>query len=227
VVSFAPGDESAIRVMLVDDHDLFRRGLELVLRDELDLEIVGEAGDGLAAIESATELQPDVVLMDVRMPGVGGIEATRRIRNALPATKVVMLTVSDDEEDLYAAIRAGANGYLLKEVSIDEVANAVRAVVRGQSLVTPSMATKLFTEFNVLSRRVDAQHGTAPRLTEREVEVLRLVAKGMSNKEIAAELVIAENTVKNHVRNILEKLQMKSRMEAAMYAVREKLVDAT
>jgi DNA-binding NarL/FixJ family response regulator len=227
VVSFAPGDESAIRVMLVDDHDLFRRGLELVLRDELDLEIVGEAGDGLAAIERATELQPDVVLMDVRMPGVGGIEATRRIRNALPATKVVMLTVSDDEEDLYAAIRAGANGYLLKEVSIDEVANAVRAVVRGQSLVTPSMATKLFTEFNVLSRRVDAQHGTAPRLTEREVEVLRLVAKGMSNKEIAAELVIAENTVKNHVRNILEKLQMKSRMEAAMYAVREKLVDAT
>src|SRR5689334_16210959 len=127
--------------MLVDDHDLFRRGLELVLRDELDLEIVGEAGDGLAAIERATELQPDVVLMDVRMPGVGGIEATRRIRNALPATKVVMLTVSDDEEDLYAAIRAGANGYLLKEVSIDEVANAVRAVVRGQSLVTPSMAT--------------------------------------------------------------------------------------
>jgi len=227
VVSFAPGDESAIRVMLVDDHHLFRRGLELVLRDELDLEIVGEAGDGLAAIERATELQPDVVLMDVRMPGVGGIEATRRIRNALPATKVVMLTVSDDEEDLYAAIRAGANGYLLKEVSIDEVANAVRAVVRGQSLVTPSMATKLFTEFNVLSRRVDAQHGTAPRLTEREVEVLRLVAKGMSNKEIAAELVIAENTVKNHVRNILEKLQMKSRMEAAMYAVREKLVDAT
>jgi len=227
VVSFAHGDESAIRVMLVDDHDLFRRGLELVLRDELDLEIVGEAGDGLAAIERATELQPDVVLMDVRMPGVGGIEATRRIRNALPATKVVMLTVSDDEEDLYAAIRAGANGYLLKEVSIDEVANAVRAVVRGQSLVTPSMATKLFTEFNVLSRRVDAQHGTATRLTEREVEVLRLVAKGMSNKEIAAELVIAENTVKNHVRNILEKLQMKSRMEAAMYAVREKLVDAT
>jgi DNA-binding NarL/FixJ family response regulator len=227
VVNLAPGDDAPIRVMLVDDHELFRRGLDLVLRDETDLEIVGEAADGLAAIERAAELQPDVVMMDVRLPGISGIEATRRIRNAQPATKVVMLTVSDDEEDLFGAIRAGASGYLLKEVSIDEVANAIRAVVRGQALVTPSMAAKLFSEFNVLSRRVDAQHGTAPRLTDREVEVLRLVAKGMSNKEIATELVIAENTVKNHVRNILEKLQMRSRMEAAMYAVREKLVDAT
>jgi two-component system NarL family response regulator len=165
--------------------------------------------------------------MDVRMPGVGGIEATRRIRNAQPTTKVVMLTVSEDEDDLFASVRAGATGYLLKEVSIEEVAEAVRAVARGQALVTPSMASKLLGEFNVLSRQVDAQHDNAPRLTERELEVLRLVAKGMSNKEIAGELVIAENTVKNHVRNILEKLQMKSRMEAAMYAVREKLVDAT
>jgi DNA-binding NarL/FixJ family response regulator len=206
---------------------LFRRGLELVLADEPDLEIVGEAGDGFDAIERAAELLPDVVLMDVRMPGVGGIEATRRIRNAHPGTKIVVLTVSEDEEDLFAAVRAGATGYLLKEVSIDEVAGAVRAVARGQAVVTPSMASKLLGEFNILSRRVDAQHGDAPRLTDREVEVLRLVAKGMSNKDIANELVIAQNTVKNHVRNILEKLQMKSRMEAAMYAVREKLVDAT
>ena len=227
MVNLASGDETPIRVMLVDDQELFRRGLDLVLRDEPDIEVVGEAGDGLAAIERAAELQPDVVMMDVRLPGVGGIEAARRIRNAQPSTKVVMLTVSDDEEDLFGAIRAGVSGYLLKEISIDEVANAVRAVVQGQALVTPSMAAKLFSEFNVLSRRVDAQHGTTPRLTDREVEVLRLVAKGMSNKEIATELVIAENTVKNHVRNILEKLQMRSRMEAAMYAVREKLVDAT
>ena len=227
MVNLASGDETPIRVMLVDDQELFRRGLDLVLRDEPDIEVVGEAGDGLAAIERAAELQPDVVMMDVRLPGVGGIEAARRIRNAQPSTKVVILTVSDDEEDLFGAIRAGVSGYLLKEISIDEVANAVRAVVQGQALVTPSMAAKLFSEFNVLSRRVDAQHGTTPRLTDREVEVLRLVAKGMSNKEIATELVIAENTVKNHVRNILEKLQMRSRMEAAMYAVREKLVDAT
>jgi two-component system NarL family response regulator len=197
----------------------------MVLAEEPDLEIVGEAADGLEAIEQAAALHPDVVLMDVRMPGVGGVEATRRIRHAQPSTKVVMLTVSEDEEDLFAAVRAGATGYLLKEVSIEEVADAVRAVARGQALVTPSMASKLLGEFNVLSRRVDAQHGGAPRLTERELEVLRLVAKGMSNREIAAELVIAENTAKNHVRNILEKLQLKSRMEAAMYAVREKLVD--
>jgi two-component system NarL family response regulator len=226
--NLASTDDAPIRVLIVDDHALFRKGLELVLAAESDLEIVGEAGEGLEAIERASDLQPDVVLMDVRMPGVGGIEATRRIRHAQPSTKVVMLTVSEDEEDLFASVRAGATGYLLKEVSIDEVANAVRAVARGQALVTPSMASKLLGEFNVLSRRIDAQHdATAPRLTEREIEVLRLVAKGMSNKEIAGELVIAENTVKNHVRNILEKLQLKSRMEAAMYAVREKLVDAS
>ena len=212
-------------MLIVDDHALFRRGLELVLAVEPDLEVVGEAGDGIAAIDMAAELAPDVVLMDVRMPGLGGIEATRRIRTEQPMTKVVMLTVSEDEEDLFDAIRAGATGYLLKELSIEEVADTVRAVARGQALVSPSMATKLLTEFNLLSRRVAEQHGDAPRLTDRELEVLRLVAKGMSNKEIAAELVIAENTVKNHVRNILEKLELRTRMEAAMFAVREKLID--
>jgi two-component system NarL family response regulator len=212
-------------VLIVDDHALFRRGLELVLAVEPDLEVVGEAGDGIAAIDMAAELAPDVVLMDVRMPGLGGIEATRRIRTEQPMTKVVMLTVSEDEEDLFDAIRAGATGYLLKELSIEEVADTVRAVARGQALVSPSMATKLLTEFNLLSRRVAEQHGDAPRLTDRELEVLRLVAKGMSNKEIAAELIIAENTVKNHVRNILEKLELRTRMEAAMFAVREKLID--
>jgi two-component system NarL family response regulator len=218
-------EDAPLRVLIVDDHELFRRGLDLVLQAEPDLHVVGEAADGVEAIERAAELQPDVVLMDVRMPGLGGIEATRRIRAAQPATRVVMLTSSEDDEDLFASVRAGASGYLLKEVSIDEVADAVRAVARGQALVTPSMASKLLSEFNILSRRVDEQHGHAPRLTDREIEVLRLLAKGMSNKDIAAELVIAQNTVKNHVRNILEKLQMRSRMEAAMYAVREKLVD--
>jgi DNA-binding NarL/FixJ family response regulator len=213
-------------VLIVDDHEVFRRGLELVLAEEADLQIVGEAADGLEAIERAADLLPDVIVMDVRMPGVGGIEAARRIRHAQPATKVVMLTGSEDEEDLFAAVRVGATGYLLKEAAIAELAGAVRAVARGQALITPSMATKLLGEFNLLSRRVDS-HDTSPKLTDRETEVLRLVAKGMSNKEIAADLVIAENTVKNHVRNILEKLQLRSRMEAALYAVREKLVDAT
>jgi two-component system NarL family response regulator len=219
-------DDGRIRVLIADDHELFRRGLELVLEAEPDIAVVGEAADGMEALERATELEPDVVLMDVRMPVADGIEATHRIRSALGRVKIVMLTGSEDEEDLFAAVRAGATGYLLKEVAIDEIADTVRAVARGQSVIAPAMTSKLLAEFTVLSRRVEDRESGAPRLTERELEVLRLVAKGMSNKEIASELVIAQNTVKNHVRNILEKLQLRTRTEAAMYAVREKLIDA-
>lgn len=219
--------DAPIRVLLADPHALFRRGVRLVLEDEADIEVVGECADGLDAVDRIVELVPDLVLMDVRMPGVSGIEATRRVRSLVPSVKVAILTVSESDEDLFAAVRAGATGYLLKEVSIEELADAVRAVARGHSLISPSMASRLLAEFNVLSRRVEEQQGTAPRLSERELEVLRLVARGLSNRDIAAELVIAENTVKNHVRNILEKLQLRSRMEAAMYAVREKLVDAS
>jgi len=225
VSAFVPPDDGPVQVLLVDDHALFRRGLALVLGAEVDLEVVGEASHGVEAVERATELQPHVVVMDVRMPGMGGVEATRRIRQAQPATRVVMLTGSTEDDDLFGALRAGASGYLLKEVAIDEIAAAVRAIARGQALVSPSMAARLVAEFNALSRRVDEQHDHAPRLTDRELEVLRLVARGLANKEIAAELVIAENTVKNHVRNILEKLQVRTRMEAALYAVRERLVD--
>jgi two-component system NarL family response regulator len=164
--------------------------------------------------------------MDVRMPRASGIEAARTIRAVLPETKVIMLTVSDLEEDLYDAVRAGVNGYLLKEVAIEEVADAVRAVAAGHSLVSPSMASKLFSEFNALAQRAEERHrALAPRLTARELEVLRFVAKGLSNREIGVELYIAENTVKNHVRNILEKLQLHSRMEAVVYVMREKLLD--
>jgi two-component system NarL family response regulator len=225
-VTAVPAD-LPIRVLLADPHALFRRGVRLVLEDEPDIEVVGEAGEGLDAVERVVELVPDLVLMDVRMPGVSGIEATRRVRELVPSVKVAILTVSEDDEDLFAAVRAGATGYLLKEVSIEELPDAVRAVARGHSLISPSMASRLLGEFNALSRRVEEQSGNAPRLSDRELEVLRLVAQGKSNKDIATELVIAENTVKNHVRNILEKLQLRSRMEAAMYAVREKLVDAT
>jgi two-component system NarL family response regulator len=221
------GAESPIRVLLADPHALFRRGVRLVLDDEPDIEVIGECDDGLDAVDRIVELAPDLVLMDVRLPGVSGIEATRRARSLVPSVKVAILTVSEDDDDLFAAVRAGATGYILKEVSIEELPDAVRAVARGDSLISPSMASRLLGEFNALSRRVEEQRGTAPRLSDRELEVLRLVARGMSNKDIAAELVIAENTVKNHVRNILEKLQLRSRMEAAMYAVREKLVDAS
>ncbi len=216
----------AIRVLIVDDHALFRRGLEMVLQQEDDVEVVGEAGDGSEAIEKAQELMPDVVLMDVRMPRRGGIEATQAIKDLIPHAKILMLTISDEEADLYDAIKAGANGYLLKEISIDEVANAIRSVAKGQSLISPSMASKLLDEFASMVKRADEkQQLPTPRLTDREMEVLKLVAKGHNNRDIAKELYISENTVKNHIRNILEKLHLHSRMEAVVYAVREKLLE--
>lgn len=225
-VERAAAGMDGIRVMICDDHALFRRGLIMVLDGEDDIEVVGEAEDGEEAVAKVTELVPDVVLMDVRMPMVDGIEATRRIAEQVPTTKILMLTVSDEEADLYEAIKAGATGYLLKEISIEEVAAAVRAVVAGQSLISPSMASKLLTEFTSLAKRAEERSAMpSPRLTERELEVLRLVAQGKSNREIAGDLYISENTVKNHVRNILEKLHLHTRMEAVMYAVREKLLE--
>jgi two-component system NarL family response regulator len=218
--------EDPIRVLIADDHALFRRGLTMVLVSEPGIEVVGEAQDGVEAVSRAEELAPDVVLMDVRMPRLSGIEATRAIRETAPTAKILMLTVSDEEDDLFDAIKAGANGYLLKEISIEEVADAVRAVVTGQSLISPSMASKLLNEFNTLSKQAtEKQRYATPRLTDRELEVLKLVAQGMRNSEIAESLYISENTVKNHVRNILEKLQLHSRMEAVVYAMREKLFD--
>jgi two-component system NarL family response regulator len=219
-------ETATIRVLIADDQALFRRGLYVVLATEEHIEVVAEAANGEEAVALAGELVPDVVLMDVRMPRVNGIDAARQIRAANPATKILMLTVSDDEEDLYDAVKAGANGYLLKEISVEEVAEAIRAVVQGQSLISPTMASKLLTEFNVLAKKAEERHHyPTPALTTRELEVLKLVAKGMSNREIADALYISENTVKNHVRNILEKLHLHSRMEAVIYAVRERLLD--
>jgi two-component system NarL family response regulator len=198
----------------------------MVLSAEPDIEIVGEAGDGSEAITKAEELLPDVVLLDIRMPRRSGIEACTAIKDVAPSTKIVILTISDEESDLFRAVRAGANGYLLKDVPGEEIADGIRAVVGGQSLISPSMASALLTEFAALSRRQETRSQVpVPRLTERELEVLRLVARGLGNREIAAQLFISENTVKNHVRNILEKLQLHSRMEAVVYAVREKILD--
>jgi DNA-binding NarL/FixJ family response regulator len=222
-----------IRVLVVDDHALFRQGLQMMLAQEPDIEIVGEAGDGAGAVAEAERTVPDIVLMDVRMPArngvVGGIEACTMIRETVPAAKIIMLTVSDEEADLFDAVKAGAMGYLLKEASLEEVAAGIRAVQGGQSLISPSMAAKLLTEFANLAKRPAerTQQVSAPKLTEREMQVLRLVARGMNNRDIAKELFISENTVKNHVRNILEKLQLHSRMEAVVYAVREKLLEIT
>lgn len=223
-----PGMEP-IRVLVVDDHALYRRGLQMVLGVEPDLDVVGEAGDGMEAVERAIELVPDIILMDVQMPRSSGIEACREIQEMVPSAKVIMLTASDEEDDLFEAVRAGARGYLLKSVTAQELTDALRAVQGGESLIAPSMASKLLNEFAALSRQ-NAQQSAEPSLpsvpmTRRETEVLQLVARGMSNAEIAATLFVSENTVKTHVRNVLDKLQMHSRMEAAMYAVRENLLE--
>ena len=222
------GGETAntIRVLIADDAPLFRRGLYVVLSTEPNIEVVAEAENGEEAISKAEECAPDVVLMDVRMPRVNGIDAARAIRDSSPSTKIIMLTVSDEDDDLYEAIKAGANSYLLKEVSVEEVPEAIRAVVQGQSLISPSMASKLLNEYTTLAKRAEEKSQyPAPALTSRELEVLKLVAKGQSNREIGEDLFISENTVKNHVRNILEKLHLHSRMEAVIYAVRERLLN--
>ncbi|MGO9080495.1 MAG: response regulator [Streptosporangiaceae bacterium] len=224
----SPGRAEPIRTLIVDDHALFRRGLEMVLAAESDIELVGEASDGAEAVQKVGEVLPDIVLMDIRMPRSSGIEACRAMKDVVPSAKIVILTNSDEEEDLFEAIRAGASGYLLKDIPLDEVAGTVRAVHGGQSLINPSMAGKLLTEFAGLARRDTddrAEEVPAPKLTEREMQVLKLIARGMNNRDIAKELFISENTVKNHVRNILEKLQIHSRMEAVMVAVREKLIE--
>lgn len=208
-------------MLLVDDQELFRRGVKMMLDMDGGLDIE-EADDGDKALELVTANPPDVVLLDVRMPGRGGVEVCASIKSASPTTGIIMLTASDEESDLYESIKAGASGYILKDGSTyEQVVEAVRLVAAGQSLISPSMATKLLEEFVHLAK----PQAAASLLTARELEVLGKVARGMSNREIAADLFISENTVKNHIRNLLEKLQMKSRMEAAMFAVRSKLVD--
>lgn len=216
-----------IRVLVADDHEMIRQAVVMMLRQEPDIEVVGEAGDGAEAVRIATEMMPDVVLMDVRMPRRSGIEATAQIKETSPTTRIVMLTVSDEEADLYDAVKAGASGYLLKHTPVEEIAEAVRNVFTGQSQISPSMATKLLSEFQTMVKKEDkpTQAAASPRLTEREMEVLKHVAKGLNNRDIAKELYISENTVKNHIRNILEKLHLHSRMQAVVYAVREGMLE--
>lgn len=213
-----------IRVLVADDHGLFRQALKSVLSAEGDLDLVGEAGDGEEAVRLAAELAPDVILMDVRMPKLAGIDAARRIAAEMPVTKVLMLTVSDEEGDLFEAIKAGACGYLLKEVDPTEVADAVRQVHAGHSLLSPAVASKLVSEFATMAKKSD-DRASRPSLTEKQLQVLQLAADGLTNRQIGRKLHISENTVKNHMRNILEKLHLHSRMEAVLYAVREELIE--
>ncbi len=213
--------EEPIRVLVVDDHTLFRRGLVGLLESQPDLRIVGEAATGREAEERARELMPDVILMDVLMPDGDGLETTRRIKELLPYVRIVILSASDEDRDLFEAIKSGAQGYLLKKIEPEALFNTLRGVMRGEAPMSHSMATKLLGEFSRLARGAPAARGLD--LSAREREVLELIARGKSNKEIAAALSIAENTVKNHLKNILEKLHLENRVQAAVFALRRGL----
>lgn len=207
-------------VLLVDDHALFREGLMALLSSQDGIEVVGEAADGLEALEKARELVPDLILMDIKMPGLDGLEATRRIKEEMPHTRIVMLTVSEDDQDLFEAIKNGAEGYLLKTLKSRELFEMLQGVFQGEAPISRTMARKLLHEFAHQARR--QEHPPTPKadLTRRETEVLQLLSNGVPDKEIASRLCISQRTVKNHVHNILEKLQLHNRVQAAAYALR-------
>lgn len=206
-----------IKVLIADDQRLMREGLATLLALADDIEIVGQAGDGAAAIELTKQLQPDVILMDIQMPKVDGVTATRTIRSILPDTQVIILTTFDDDEYLMSGLRAGACGYLLKDMPSEQLADAIRSAAKGDSPIEPAMARKLV---NLVAQTAPPKPApqVASELSERELEVLRLIAEGLSNKEIAEQLVIAEGTAKNHVSNILGKLEARDRAQAVAKA---------
>jgi DNA-binding NarL/FixJ family response regulator len=210
---------SPIRILLADDQSLFREGLRTLLSVQTGFEVVGEAANGEEALRLAATLHPDVVLMDVRMPVLDGVAATRRLHGVMPACRVIVLTTFDDDEYVFEALRAGAIGYLLKDAPSEKLFEAVRAGSRGESFLQPAVAAKVVAEFARLADKppVTRQTLTEP-LSEREREILRLVANGASNREIANLLVIAEGTVKNHVTNILSKMGVTDRTQAALKA---------
>lgn len=210
-----------ITVLLVDDHFLFREGIRALLAMREELEVVGEANNGREAVAMAREKMPDLVLMDVRMPVMGGVEGTRLIKSEMPSVQIVMLTASDEDSDLFGAIKAGAQGYILKNTPSDELVKQLQGVMNGEAPISGLMATKILAEFG--SSSTHKESFPEERLTEREEEVLLLIREGDSNKEIADHLSITESTVKKHVRNILAKLHLRNRVEAALYVANKKI----
>lgn len=215
-----------LRILIVDDHNLFRQGLIRILSDFDQLQIVGEAANGQEALRLVDEVHPDLLLMDVNMPVMSGPEAVQALRGRYPDLPVVMLTVSERDEDLFDAIRAGANGYLLKNVSATELLDGIQRVYAGEAMVAPPMAARLLEEFRSLPvpASQELEQASVEALSEREMDVLRLVAQGLANKEIADVLGLSEHTVKTHLQNILDKLQLRSRAHAAAYAVQAGVV---
>ncbi|MFC2021899.1 response regulator [Chloroflexota bacterium] len=216
----------SVKVLVVDDHTLFRRGIAAVLANQEGLEVVGEAADGLEAIEKAKEIVPDVILMDLNMPRCSGLEAIQALQTEMPQVNILVLTVSEMEADLFAAVKFGATGYLLKKAEPEELVQSILNIARGGAIVSPLMATKLLTEFKDLTTGAEREpkENANADLSPREGEVLQLVAQGATNKEIADSLFISENTVKTHLRSIMEKLHLVNRSQAAAYAVKRGLV---
>jgi DNA-binding NarL/FixJ family response regulator len=212
-----------LRVLVVDDHDLFRTGLRNLL-EEQGVNVVGEAENGESAIRLTSDLAPDVVIMDLNMPGVGGVETTRRLSSLAPLSRVVVLTISVDDYDVMNAVMAGACGYLLKDSSIQELIAGIRAASEGESLISPQIAAKVLQRLRAQSKDVDAAETIRAELSDRELQVLKLIANGKDNAQIARELFISPKTVKNHISNILMKLQIENRIQAAVYAVRSGIV---
>jgi DNA-binding NarL/FixJ family response regulator len=213
----------ALRVVIVDDHDLFRTGLRNLL-EEQGIQVVGEAAAGSDAIRSVRELAPDVVVMDLNMPGMTGVEATRQITSIAPLTRVLVLTISDQDSDVLDAILAGACGYLLKDSSIQDLMTGIRAASIGESLISPNIASKVLQRVRSTSSVPAIAETIRSELSDREIEVLKLIANGKDNAMIAGELHISPKTVKNHISNILMKLQIDNRIQAAVYAVKSGIV---
>jgi two-component system nitrate/nitrite response regulator NarL len=210
---------SRLRILLVDDHTLFRSGVKALLARQADFEVVGEASDGLEGVKRATQLRPDIVLMDLDMPGISGREALKMLLEELPDMPVLMLTVSEASEDLLGTLQSGAKGYLLKNIDAEYFVDSIRRVARGEAVVAPQMTGKLVAGLKGGPRDAPVSAADKDRLSAREREILALLARGASNKEIAREFVLAESTVKIHVQNILRKLNLSSRVQAAVYAV--------
>ncbi|HTK88520.1 MAG TPA: response regulator transcription factor [Nitrospiraceae bacterium] len=215
-----------IKVLIVDDHRVVREGLSAILKSKENIQVLGEAQDGQEAVEKARSLLPDVILMDVSMPKMTGVEATRIIKREFPHIGIIALTMYEEQQYIFDLVRGGATGYLLKDSDSDQIVKAIQSVYRGDSLIHPAVASKILAEFSLMTQKKGKKSGWVEHdLTEREITVLRLVADGKTNKEIANNLDLSEKTVKNHVRNIFHKLQVYDRTQAAILAIRKGLIE--